>query len=342
MDNITRFLPIDEEGYWIFDGLRVEQPEIGGLLLRNIQRIEKDRFTTEMDGQKAWVEAFDAPFVVRHIERQGDLWKIHLPYGLEMPFELKSLSLDEWDRFHGLTSEHIPFVFSRHAQMEFFNALDGYDDSHIESHGKQIEVPPWLSANMDTRKDQFWTNIYQTETPGWEMNSPNPALVDVLPQIRLPRSRVLILGCGSGHDAAHFAEQGHLVTAVDFSPEALERAKAQHKNSNISWLQADAFELPEKLHGQFDVIFEHTFYCAIDPDRRNDLVKAWRKYLAPKGHLLGIFFVMDKLLGPPWGGSEWELRQRFKGKFQLLYWTRWRKSAPGRQSKELVIYAQKT
>jgi 2-polyprenyl-3-methyl-5-hydroxy-6-metoxy-1,4-benzoquinol methylase len=41
----------------------------------------------------------------------------------------------------------------------------------------------------------------------------------------MPRCRVLVLGCGEGHDAAFFAQNGHIVTGVDISPEAITRAQ---------------------------------------------------------------------------------------------------------------------
>jgi hypothetical protein len=50
---------------------------------------------------------------------------------------------------------------------------------------------------------------------------------------------------------------------------------------------------------------------------------------------------MYKKQGPPYGGSEWELRQRLKDSFQFVFWGRWQKSLPKRQGKELFVYAQK-
>lgn len=339
--NITRFVAIDEEGYFKFDERRLEDEKVGRSTLEKIKRVEKDRFATEMDGQEAWVEAFDAPFVARHVRREGQAWFLDLPYGLVKKFDPKNLTLDEWDRFHGYVEGEIPFVFSRHAQFEFFNLLEDYDDTHITVDGESRELPPWLGSTPDANASPFWTNIYQTEEPAWELEKPAPALGAILPQIKLPKSRVLVLGCGSGEDAAHFANQGHVVTAVDFSEEALSRAQKKFGSLPIQWLKSDIFQLPEKFTGQFDVVFEHTCYCAVNPDRRNDLVKVWRRVLAPRGQLLGIFFVHDKLIGPPFGGSEWEIRKRMAGKFHSLYWTRWHHSEENRQSKELVVFANR-
>jgi SAM-dependent methyltransferase len=129
---------------------------------------------------------------------------------------------------------------------------------------------------------------------------------------------------------------------VDFSPEAVARARANYGSlENLRILQSDVFALPESFYGQFDLIFEHTCYCAVMPARRSELVALWSRLLAPGGHVLGVFFVHEKRSGPPWGGSEWEVRERLKGRFEFLFWTRWRQSEERRKARELVVYARK-
>jgi SAM-dependent methyltransferase len=174
------------------------------------------------------------------------------------------------------------------------------------------------------------------------MGHPHPALPEVLPQLKLSKAKVLVLGAGAGHDAAFLAQAGHLVTAVDISSEAIARAKEQYgKIENLNLLEADAFNLPESWNSRFDLVFEHTCYCAINPERRDELVKAWRKVLMPQGRIFGIFFVNERREGPPFGGSEWEIRQRLRKNFSFLYWTRWRRSPENRKGSELVLFAQK-
>ena len=199
-----------------------------------------------------------------------------------------------------------------------------------------------LQENPDTKQDAFWTNIYRTETPRWELEAPSHALPSLVPRLKLQRCRVCVAGAGSGNDAAWFAEQGHIVTAIDFSEEAITRAKAKYGHiPNLKFLQADVFNLPAEMHGSFDIVFEHTLYCAITPSRRTELVSVWRKLLTDQGYLMGVFFAFDKPHGPPFGGSEWELRARLNKRFQPLYWTRLRDSRPNRLGHEVFIYAQK-
>lgn len=341
MNDLSRFITIDEDGFFVFDGQKLEDQAYGARLLNSIKRVEVDRFIVELDGQLAWVEAFDAPFVARHVERRGSQWFLIMPYEVERAFSISALTLDEWDRFHGHVEGGIPFVFSRNAQFDFFNALDSYDDSSIEVDGESIEISDWLSEDRVIEPGDYWNNRYVTEKVPWDMGEATPILKSILPQIKLPKSRVLVLGCGSGNDAAYFADQGHVVTAVDISPEALKIAKDRHSSALVNWVQADVFNLPAQLKGQFDLVFEHTLYCAINPKKRNDLVNVWKNAVHAQGQLLGIFFVMDKLTGPPIGGSEWEVRRRLQKTFQMLYWTRWHHSVPERQSKELVVLGRR-
>ena len=338
-----RYLPIDEEGYFVFDGRRVDDEALGRKLLDNLEPVQTDRFVTSIEGQQAWVEAFDQPLIARSLQKPVDgRCTIEGPYKSQMRFALETLSVDEWDRFHGVTENNIPFVLSRTAQFNFFDMLDEFDDDSVTIAGKRFAVPPWLPPSTDVVKPAYWTNLYKTEASPWELGRESVILPAVLPQLKLNKGRVLVLGCGSGHDAAYFARQGHMVTAIDFSEEAVKKARTSYAElDTLKIMQADAFNLPKELLGRFDLVFEHTCYSAISPERRNELVNVWKRALVSHGDMLAIFFVNEKRTGPPFGGSEWELRERLKSSFDFLFWTRWRQSEESRKSKELVVYARK-
>lgn len=255
-----RYLPIDEEGYFVFDGRRVDDESLGALLLDNIRPVERNRFVTSMDGQDAWIEAFDAPLVARGMRVVGDgtggVGEIDLPYHCKARFEFSTLTVDEWDRFHGWTVGGVPFVFTRGAQVEFFDLLDAFDDESVTIRGRVYATPPWLSAAPAVDDSGFWNGIYVGPEQPWDLGEVTPVLPSVLPQLKLSKSRVLVLGCGSGHDAAYLARQGHSVTAVDFSEEALQRARGLYGSvEGLQFVARDAFALPEEWTGRFDLIF---------------------------------------------------------------------------------------
>ena len=350
-----QFIQIDEAGFFHVGENRITDTPYALDLFKNLQKSENGAFETFSSNEpekKRFVEAFDAPFVVHQLEKTGPKsWILKMPYGLQKEFEIQTqqnsctnLSLDEWDRFHGVFENELPFVFSRPAQSDFFEQVDDFDDTGLFISSDRFEIPNWLETNPSVEKENFWSEIYRNEEPRWDLGKPNPILKDIIPQLKLPRSKILVLGCGSGNDAAHLARCGHIVTAIDFSPEAIGQAKERYSDvPDLQFELADVFHLSEKYHGQFDLVFEHTLYCAINPSQRTQLTKIWKACLAPSGHLLGIFFAHHKPFGPPYGGSEWEVQQRLhKNGFKPLYWNRWRHSLEKRMGKELVVYAQKT
>jgi SAM-dependent methyltransferase len=338
-----RFIQIDEEGYVLMGEIRTQDPNVGGEVFSEMAFAENGAFVSRCGGVPVIVEAFDEPYVAAQVSLSGKQFSIDLPYDMNFDFELSTLSLDEWDRFHGKCSNDIPFVMSRKAQANFFNLLEEFDDESITFDGETYDIPSYFPTNKEISKSNYWTQIYHDEkNPGWNLGEPAEALKDMLPRLKLPKSRILVLGCGEGHDAAFFAQSGHVVTGVDFSEEAIARAQKNYEGvAGLSFVQQDVFKLDPKFQSAFDIVFEHTCYCAIEPSRRKDLVKVWRQALHDQGQLMGVFFTMYKKQGPPYGGSEWELRQRLKDSFQFLFWGRWNQSRPTRQGKELFVFAQK-
>lgn len=335
-------IALDEEGYFILsDGLRLTDAIEGKRLLARITVDENGGVWTEWDSETLIVEPFDKPYVAQQIEKVDEKFFILMPYGFTCEIVLSSLCLDAWDRFHGLTVTNVPFVLTRKAQAEFFNLVDEFDDESLTISGKKLSTPDFYLENNEVTKTSFWTEKYSVEEPPrWDLKQHHPALEAILPQIKINKCRILNLGCGRGHDAAYLARLGHVVTAVDFSELVISQAQQMYAGlPNLSLKVGDA--LDPKGFPPSDLIFEHTLFCAISPLKRKALIQQWKRSLDERGHLLGIFFVHPKRGGPPYGGSEWELRELLEKDFRLLYWKRWPLSPAHRIGTELVIYAQK-
>lgn len=338
-----QFIQIDEEGYPLSQEIRIHDHDAGHEILSNLNLHASGSFVSTFGETPVIVEVFDEPYVAQQINKSDNAWKLLLPYDLELKFDLKSLSLDEWDRFHGYAENDVPFVMSRKAQVMFFDSLDEFDDDSITSDGVQYDVPPYWHSKSELGKEAFWSGIYsKSENPGWNLGAPAPALNEMMQRVKLTKSRILILGCGEGHDAARFAQDGHVVTAVDISAIALEKAKFLYGHlANIQFVEADIFKLPAHFDKTFDLVFEHTCYCAISPTKRNELIKVWNRVLTDQGQLMGVFFSCERRNGPPFGGSEWELRQRLKKNYQPIFWGRWQNSVPRRQGQEFFVFMRK-
>lgn len=340
---MSQFLALDEEGYFKgSQGVRIQDSAVGYVLLEKMNINEFGVLLSELDGQKIFIEAFDKPYVVQMVHwRQNQLF-LDMPYGFSIQAQLHQLCVDEWDRFHGLATNGVPFVLTRKAQAELFQLASDFDDDSIQLGDHKIQTPDYYLKPHPVEKADFWTQKYQESPhPSWDLGQAHPEIKSVLQQLKLQKLRILVPGCGAGHDAAYLAAQGHHVTAIDFSEEAITRAKKQYGHiPGLQFIHADIFQLSNEYKGSFDLIFEHTLYCAISPTERDHLIKVWKSYLTERGHLLGIFFVVPKRGGPYFGGSEWELRQKLSSRFHFLYWTRLQHSPQWRIGAELIIYAQ--
>jgi SAM-dependent methyltransferase len=343
--NESRFLVIDENGQIFLDADSppITDPNQIEEIYRNLKLTEHSVLETEYQDEVYIVESFDHPLQIIAVELKEK--KIYLQSKQNHLFlaDQTKWSVDEWDRFNGLTTSQAPFVLTPKAQDQLFNLVDSYDDEGFVAEGQYVETSPYFIDTQDIEKSNYWMNVYKTESnPRWNLNQPAEALKDMIQRIKLPKSRILVLGCGEGHDAALFAEAGHVVTAVDFSNEALSRGKEKYRDlQNLHFHEMNMFHIPTDWNQSFDVVVEHTCFCAIPPDQRSELVRLWRRMLHEEGQLLSVFFVMEKRAGPPYGATEWEIRKRLQDYFQFLFWGRWRQSLPQRQGLELFVLAKK-
>lgn len=340
-----RFITIDEHGDLFLDpeSPAITNPIFIEEIYENLRLTEQYCLTTEFQEETYIVESFDHPIQVIALEyKDKNIYLQSKQNGLFVADKTK-WAVDEWDRFNGSTTHGAPFVLTKKAQEQLFNLCDSFDDEGFVLSGEYVSTPPYFVDTPEVEAPSFWQNVYHTEgNPRWNLDKPAEAFKDMLPRLKLPKSRILVLGCGEGHDAALFAEAGHVVTAVDFSKEAIQRGKQKYAGlERLHFHEQNIFEIPQEWNHSFDVVVEHTCYCAIPTDQRKDLVRLWRRMLHEEGQLMAIFFTMEKRIGPPFGATEWEIRKRTQEHFQYLFWGRWRQSLPQRQGRELFMLAKK-
>jgi len=151
-----------------------------------------------------------------------------------------------------------------------------------------------------------WNALYEKGETPWDRGVHTPVLDDVLRKQPLSfKGRVLVPGCGIGHDARRLAEHGCEVIAVDIAPLAIERARWLDSGGRVDFRLANLFELPEELRGTFDLVWEHTCLCALDPPMRPKYITGVRSALRPGGTVAGVFYMNPDLdpgeTGPPFG-----------------------------------------
>jgi ubiquinone/menaquinone biosynthesis C-methylase UbiE len=100
----------------------------------------------------------------------------------------------------------------------------------------------------------------------------------------------LHLQCHIGLNAISWARLGANVTAVDFADEALKigRELAAGLNTDINFVHANVFDLPQVLDGSFDIVYTDYGVLHLLPD-----LNAWAKVVA---HFLkpgGVFHIAE-------------------------------------------------
>lgn len=192
-------------------------------------------------------------------------------------------------------------------------------------------------------RDLEWQRRYEENDTPWDKGAPSPVLVDYLREHRII-GRILVPGCGRGHDARALAAQPEAsVVGLDLSPVAIAQAQklTAGEAPHLRFITGDFFRLPAELAGTFDWVVEHTCFCAIAPALRGDYVRATAKALRPGGRVFAIFYRdPDTETGPPFRVSREELDALFGPHFTpLAEWVPQR-SFPGREQRELVRLLQ--
>ncbi|TXD96415.1 methyltransferase domain-containing protein [Psychrobacter frigidicola] len=191
----------------------------------------------------------------------------------------------------------------------------------------------------------FWQQCYEQEITGWDMGTVSPVLkayIDQLPE-SAKQQAILVAGAGNAYEVGYLYEQGFSnVTLVDIAPAPIQAFAKRYPSFPAEHLIcADFFTLSAEQY-QFDLILEQTFFCAINPARRDDYVKQMANLLKPTGKLVGLLFDTEfQREGPPFGGSADEYRQRFAPYFDIETMEACNNSNPARQGSELFIKMQK-
>ena len=181
-----------------------------------------------------------------------------------------------------------------------------------------------------------WEMRYQAGDSPWDKGRPHPELAAYLAAHPLS-GRVLVPGCGPGHDVRAIAASGAEVLGIDIAPSAIERAQRHPVVGIERYELADLFALPPTYHAAFDWVWEHTCFCAINPALRTQYAESIAAVLKPGGHFLAMFYLNPDRDpgegGPPFGVSEAELDHLFGGYFELLeHWVP-TQTHPGREGR---------
>jgi SAM-dependent methyltransferase len=161
----------------------------------------------------------------------------------------------------------------------------------------------------------FWCKRFGEGTTPWDAGRVPSAFADFI--ARQPNTvNTLIPGCGSAWEAAHLAEQGWPVTALDFSPLAVDKARQVLGNVAVDLICDDFFTF--KPRQPYQLIYERAFLCALPRKLWADWGTRVAELLPPAGLLAGYFFICDQPKGPPFGILPAELETLLAPNFECI------------------------
>ena len=187
---------------------------------------------------------------------------------------------------------------------------------------------------------EYWSNRWNTNQTGWDLGQASPALMEYTKQLTDKNIKILIPGCGNAHEAQHLFKAGFKnIYVLDFAEEPLQNLKnALPEIPDEHLIYSDFFH----HEGQYDLILEQTFFCAIDPVLRSEYVKHASKLLKPGGKLVGLLWSVPLNEDhPPFGGNHAEYEELFTPYFSIQTMEPAYNSIAPRANRELFVIFRK-
>lgn len=182
----------------------------------------------------------------------------------------------------------------------------------------------------------YWNNRWEKQETGWDIGYPSPALTKYIDGIQDKTISILIPGCGNAHEADYLLNQGFQnITLIDIAEFATNKLKEKYSsNQSITILCGDFFE----HKGNYDLILEQTFFCAIPINKRSEYAQKAYNLLNKNGKIAGVLF--DRKFDnpfPPFGGNLDEYQTLFDPFFFIKKLEPCYNSIPPRENSEVFI-----
>jgi SAM-dependent methyltransferase len=194
---------------------------------------------------------------------------------------------------------------------------------------------------MEPLNEGYWNRRFTANDTPWDIGHVSTPLKEYADQLTGKDTAILIPGCGNAYEAEYLVQQGFShITLVDISPVLTDRLRQKFKaytGKQLNIVTSDFFE----LEGQYDLILEQTFFCALDPGLRRSYAEQVHRLLRPGGTVAGILFNRSFDTNPPFGGSATEYRQLFSPLYNLRTLEPCYNSIQPRAGAELFFIAKK-
>jgi SAM-dependent methyltransferase len=190
-----------------------------------------------------------------------------------------------------------------------------------------------------TSSSEYWDNRYLANETEWDMHQVSPPLKSYIDNLSDKELAILIPGCGNAYEAKYLLDEGFKnVTLIDLSKIVTDRLKEQYKNESVQIVNENFFD----HQGQYDLILEQTFFCALSPDLREKYVEKSYELLNDHGKIAGVFFNKSFTdTQPPYVASDNEYRELFQPTFTFLKFENCTNSIAPRMGNELAFEFEK-
>ncbi len=188
--------------------------------------------------------------------------------------------------------------------------------------------------------ESFWTEKYRTGYTGWDIGYVSTPIKEYIDQLTDKNIKILIPGAGNAYEAEYLHKQGFkAVSVVDISKIPLQNiAERIPTFPKENLLHKNFFD----LEGDFDLIIEQTFFCALSPKLREAYTRKMYELLKPNGKLVGLLFNIPLNNDcPPFGGNKEEYELLFQDKFNIGVMEIAYNSIPPRAGNELFIILER-
>lgn len=186
----------------------------------------------------------------------------------------------------------------------------------------------------------YWNARYRENSTGWDIGYASPPIKGIIDVIQDKASRILVPGAGNAYEAEYSYKAGFNKSFVlDISDMAIARFRERCPDFPADHcFNEDFFD----HSGQYDVILEQTFFCALEPGLRPEYISKMASLLKPGGRLAGLLFDFPLTeQGPPFGGSLSEYQSLFSLEFEIEKMERCRNSIAPRLGSELIFSCKK-
>ncbi|WP_018872937.1 methyltransferase domain-containing protein [Thioalkalivibrio sp. ALJ16] len=199
-------------------------------------------------------------------------------------------------------------------------------------HASDVSVVP---GEVDAEAD--WEARYQAGSTRWDRGMPSPSLECWLDVTDLaPGGRIVVPGCGFGHEVPALAERGFHAIGVDVAPTPVRHLRERLAAAGLQAEVVQADMLAWQPETPVDGVYEQTSLCALAPAQWDAYAARLHTWLRPGGELFACFMQTGAEGGPPFHCAEPQMRVLFpdshwiwkdalgrtdhtNGKFELLH-----------------------